>query len=44
MCHPGISKRGMEHILEMYALEVGLKEVQKMGGMKHQRHKRQTKE
>ena len=33
VCTPQISKRGMAHILEMYALDEGLKALQKTGGV-----------
>ena len=39
-----ISKRGMAHILEMYALDEGLKVLQKTGGVKDESNKRQRKE
>ena len=42
--NPQISKRGMAHILELYALDEGLKALQKMGGVKHESNKRQRKE
>ena len=44
VCNPGISKRGMAHILEMYALDEGLKVLQKTGGVKDESNKRQRKE
>ena len=44
MRNPRSSKRGMAHILEMYALDEGLKALQKTGGVKHESHKRQRKE
>ena len=39
-----LAKGEMAHILEMYALDEGLKGVRKMGGVKHQSNKRQRKE
>ena len=44
MRNPRISKRGMAHILEMYALDEGLKALQKTGGVKDESNKRQRKE
>ena len=44
MDHPRISKRGMAHILEMYALDEGLKALQKTGGAKDESNKRQRME
>ena len=44
MHNPRISKRGMAHILEMYALDEGLKALQKTGGVKDESNKRQRKE
>ena len=44
MGNPRISKSGMAHILEMYALDEGLKALQKTGGVKDERNKRQRKE
>ena len=41
ICNPRISKRGLAHILEMYALDEGLKGLEQVGGVKHQRDKRQ---
>ena len=38
------SKRGMAHILEMYALDDGLKALQKTGVVKHESNKLQRKE
>ena len=34
----------MAHILEMYALDEGLKALQKTGGVKHESNKGQRKE
>ena len=42
--NPRISKRGMAHILEMYALDEGLKALQKAGIVKDESNKRQRKE
>ena len=42
--NPRISKRGMAHILEMYALAEVLKALQKTGGLKHESNKRKRKE
>ena len=43
MHNPRMSKRGMAHILEMYALDEGLKGVPEMGGGQSQGNKRQRK-
>ena len=41
--NPRMGKRGMAHILEMYALDEGLKGVPQVGGGQSQRNKRQKK-
>ena len=41
--NPRMSTRGMAHILEMYALDEGLKGVPEVGGGQPQGNKRQRK-
>ena len=42
--NPPITKRAMAHILDICALDEGLKGTQKVGGVQHQSHKRQRDE